>query len=85
VGVGNRIQGNQVMLKNIFNRKSKPMSDDEMTKVVERLTGLDLSQLLNHAEGITLQLSKGDQVLFTGEYIADDWFGKTYLKEAKND
>ena len=73
------------MLKNLFNPTPKPMTPDDIAEVFERLTGTHLDKLLDHADGVTLQISKGDQVLFTGEYIADDWFGKTYLKDKEND
>lgn len=70
------------MLKKLL--KPKPMSADDIAEVIERLTGLHLDELLDHADAVTLQLSKGDQVLFNAEYFADDWYGKTYLKETDN-
>ncbi len=70
------------MLKNLLKPKSpKPMTADEIAQVIERLTGANIEQLFDHAEGATLQITKGDQVLFIGEYIADDWFGQTQLKD----
>lgn len=44
--------------------KPKPMTPDDIATVIERLTGADLSQLLDHA---------------------DDWYGKTYLKDKEHD
>lgn len=79
--------GGLILMKNKIKEflKPKPMTPDDIATVIERLTGADLSQLLDHADGVTLQISKGDQVLFTGEYIADDWYGKTYLKGKEHD
>lgn len=73
------------MLKNILNPTPKPMNADDIGIVIERLTGLHLDELLDHADAVTLQVAKGDQVLFNAEYLAYDWYGKTYLKETDND
>lgn len=71
-------------IKEFLKPKPKPMTADDIATVIERLTGLHLDALLDHADVVTLQLSKGDQVLFNAEYFADDWYGKTYLKETDN-